>query len=109
MTQFDPSSLPQPLPAYFAADDHGKTAGMFAADALVHDEGVTHQGTAAIGDWLVDVEARYHPRYTVKAATTAAEQTIVTFEVAGTFPGSPAVLGQAFVVADGRIVSLRTL
>lgn len=109
MSQFDPSTLPAPLPSYFAAPDHGDTAGLFAPGAVVEDEGATYRGGAAIAAWLVDVEARYHPRYTVKGATTDAGRTVVTFDVAGTFPGSPVTLRQAFVIADGCIHGLKTL
>lgn len=109
MSQFDPSTMPAPLPEYFAAADHAATAVLFAADAIVSDEGATHAGAAAIARWLDDVETRYHPRYVVEAAETVGPRTVVTFQVSGTFPGSPATLRQAFVTQSGLIRSIETL
>ena len=109
MAEFDLSSLPAPLPDYFAAGDHRATHRLFAADAHVHDENKSHSGSEEIKAWLDGVEERYHPRYRVKAAEPDGDRTIVTFEVSGTFPGSPATLRQAITVRDGRISELRTL
>lgn len=109
MSQFAPSALPQPLPAYFAARDHRDTARLFAPDAVVRDEGAVHAGSVAIVEWLDRVEARYHPRYAVQSAETEGNRSVVTFLVSGTFPGSPATLRQAFVIDAGLIRSLETL
>lgn len=109
MSQFDPSLLPAPLAAYFAALDHRDTASLFAPDAVVRDEGAVYSGSTAIEAWLDDVETRYHPRYVVEAAETAGDRTVVTFVVSGTFPGSPATLRQAFRVDAGLIHNLETL
>lgn len=109
MTKSAPAPLPAPLAAYFAAHDHRDTASLFAPDAVVRDEGQTHAGAAAIAAWLDRVETSYHPRYAVKAVESADGRTIVTFEVSGTFPGSPVTLRQAFTVADGYVQRLETL
>jgi hypothetical protein len=109
MSAFDLDSLPQPLPAYFAAEDHRSTHALFAPDATVRDERETHSGSEAIKAWLDSVEERYHPRYRVEAAEADGERTIVSFEVAGTFPGSPVMLRQAITVRGGKIAALETL
>lgn len=109
MTTFDAATLPHPLNQYFAAADHREAIGLFAPDARVTDESAVHVGTAQIAAWLDSVEARYHPRYTVKDAEVDGQRTVVTFVVEGTFPGSPATLRQAIVVENDRIASLETL
>ena len=109
MPTFDLATLPAPLADYFGAKDHAATAPLFAADAVVSDEGETHSGSAAISAWLASVEARYHPRYDVEASETTGDQTVVSFVVSGTFPGSPARLQQRFTLASDRIRSIETL
>jgi hypothetical protein len=109
MSQSDPSLLPAPLAAYFAAPDHRDTASLFAPDAVVRDEGAVHVGSAAIEAWLDRVQLQYRPRYVVEAAEAVGDRTVVTFVVSGTFPGSPATLRQAFRVDAGLIQSLETL
>ncbi|MET3928077.1 nuclear transport factor 2 family protein [Devosia sp. 2618] len=103
------TALPIPLEAYFAAEGHSTTLDLFANDAVVEDEGKVHTGAGAIGEWLASVQQRYQPRYKVQGAETVGERTVVTFEVSGTFPGSPAVLRQAITVRDGVIGRLQTL
>jgi len=110
MPDFDLSSLPSPLPAYFATTGHSASLPLFAPDATVRDEGELHRGTEAIAAWLDGVESRYSPRYRVLGAEPEGERIVVTVEVAGTFPGSPAVLRQAFTLdGAGRIARLETL
>lgn len=109
MSQFDLSTLPLPLPAYFSAEDHRDTANLFAPDAVVRDEGAVLAGSVAIAQWLDRVETRYHPRYVVQGAETVGNRSVVTSIVSGTFPGSPATLRQAFVLDAGLIRSLETL
>ena len=65
---------------------------------------------AAIALWLRSVEERYSPRYQLRQVEADKDRTIVTFQVSGTFPGSPAVLRQAFTFdSQQRIASLETL
>jgi hypothetical protein len=109
MSQFDLAALPAPLGDYFTAGDRRAIIGTFAPDARVRDEGEDHVGTVAIANWLDRVETRYQPRYAIQDAQISGDQTVVTFTVSGTFPGSPATLRQRFVLADGRIASLATL
>jgi len=109
MLAADTMSLPAPLDQYFAADDHRQTIAMFAADAAVRDEGGSYAGHAEIATWLDRVETSYHPRYRVLSGVTEGPYTVVTFEVSGSFPGSPATLRQCFGLRDGLIESLETL
>ncbi|KFL29904.1 hypothetical protein JP75_17480 [Devosia riboflavina] len=102
-------ALPSPLAEYFGRTDATQLLGLFAPDATVRDEGRVHQGTAEISEWLESVEARYHPRYRVIKAEEDSERVAVTFEVSGTFPGSPAILSQNFVLTGNRIQRIETL
>ncbi len=110
MTTYDLASLPLPIAQYFATSGQGEAARLFAAEAVVVDEGRTHKGLPQIIAWLDDVEHRYHPRYRLKQASHDQQRHIVTFEVSGTFPGSPATLRQSFALSDdGKIAHLQTL
>jgi hypothetical protein len=106
---FDLSRLPKPLPHYFAGPDRTASAGLFASDAVVLDEGRVHRGPDEIRHWLASVQDRYNPRYEVIDAIEDGARTVVTFRVSGTFPGSPATLQQAVVTTGGMIHSLETL
>jgi hypothetical protein len=102
-------TLPAPLTDYFSRADATNLSELFAPDATVKDEGKVHQGEAKIAEWLASVEARYHPRYRVLAAEANSAGVTVTFEVSGTFPGSPATLRQNFVLTGDRIQRIETL
>jgi len=98
------------LEQYFSRTDPIDAATLFAPNATVRDEGEWHHGQPAIALWLRRVEERYHPRYHLQGVEADHNRTIVTFEVSGSFPGSPAVLRQAFTIdTDQRITSLETL
>lgn len=110
MSSFDSSALPPLLADYFTTEDHSQVASLFSPNASVHDEGQWHRGAAAVAAWLASVEERYHPRYQVKEVRREDDRTIVTFEVSGTFPGSPATLSQAFTFGpDALITRIETL
>ena len=108
MPTFDPATLPHPLAQFFERTDPIDAAALFAPNASVRDEGRWHRGQAAIALWLRGVEERY--RYQLRQVEADRDRTIVTFQVSGTFPGSPAVLRQAFTFdAQQRIATLETL
>lgn len=110
MSAFDPTSLPDAVYAYFATSGNRDALELFAPDATVIDEGETHTGHAAITSWLESVERRYQPRYELQDAVTDGSGHTVSFQVSGTFPGSPATLRQRFELdEENRIRHLRTL
>jgi SnoaL-like domain len=100
--------LPDPIAAYFAADqrDASAIASCFAPGAVVKDEGRTHTGLDAIRAWKTGVSAAY----TYTCEPFAFEHTdgadLVTSRVTGTFPGSPVDLQYRFRVVQGLIASL---
>lgn len=109
MSQFDLSTLPAPLGAYFTSGDRSSIVGLFAPDAHVRDEGHDHHGTAAIAAWLDSVETRYQPRYVIETAETDGNRTVATVVVTGTFPGSPVTMRQQFTIHQGKIASFTVL
>ena len=104
-------NLPKPVAAYFAADkgDSETLSQCFAEDAVVKDEGQTHQGRAAIKRWKTDASAKY----TYTSEPVACEQkdgkTVVTSRLTGNFPGSPVDLRFFFKLEGEKIASLEII
>jgi hypothetical protein len=74
---------------------------LFTDDAVLTDDGHTHQGIEAIRAWRVTVPS---VRYDVQTVTPEAEDLLAVTEVTGDFPGSPVTLQFRFtLVDDGRI------
>lgn len=101
-------SLPEPIAAYFAADQHNPEAfaHCFTTQAVVKDEGHTYTGLAAIKAW----KAAASTRYSYTTAPFALERQdgvqVVRAQVAGNFPGSPVDLSYRFRLERGLIASL---
>ena len=101
--------LPKPIAAYFAAEnagDAGALARCFASDGVVHDEGGSFTGRAAIKQWSAAARAKY--RHTVEplGATKRNGATVVIGRVSGRFPGSPVELQHVFRLDGEEIASL---
>ena len=100
--------LPDPISAYFAADQQTPEAlaRCFTAQAVVKDEGHTYCGLDAIKAWKAAASAKY----TYTNEPTALEQSqgghIVTSRVVGNFPGSPVDLRYHFRLERGLIAAL---
>lgn len=77
----------------------------FAPDTVVEDDGRTHVGVDAIRAWRRSVPG---VSYDVRAvADTSDGSQVATVQIAGDFPGSPVLLGFAFMFDDeGRISRL---
>lgn len=103
-----PITLPEPIAAYFAADqnDGDAVALCFTENALVVDERQTHRGRDAIRRWKTQASAKFS--YTVAPFAVSEEggQIVVSAHVAGDFPGSPVDLRYAFALEDGQIARL---
>ena len=100
--------LPDPIAAYFAADQHGADAiaRCFTTQAVVKDEGHTHTGLDAIKAWKVAASAAYTYTSEPFALEQKAGSCIVTSRVNGNFPGSPVDLRYRFRLERGLIASL---
>ena len=103
--------LPQPVVAYFTADrgDSEAVAACFTEDAVVKDEGHTHQGRAAIKQWKADASAKY--QYTIEpfACERKDGKIVVTSRLTGNFPGSPVNLRFSFRLEGDKIESLEII
>jgi hypothetical protein len=102
-------TLPAPLAAFFAAapDDTAIVDAVFAAEAVVHDEGGSHKGHAAIRAWRAAAAEKYGFTAEPVAVTEAGGRTVVTCRVSGNFPGSPITLSYGFTLDGDRIAALR--
>ena len=102
-------NLPEIIERFFACENAGNAealAACFTATASVLDEARTHQGRDAIRQWMAEAKARYHHTATPLGAQARDGCTVVTAEVAGTFPGSPIQIAHAFRLRGGLIASL---
>jgi len=101
-------TLPEPIAAYFAADQRSPEAlaRCFTAQAVVKDEDHTYTGLDAIKAWKAAASAQY--TYTTEpfALEQQEEFQVVTSRVTGTFPGSPVDLRYRFRLERGLIASL---
>jgi hypothetical protein len=103
------TALPKPIADYFAADraqDAHALARCFAANGVVHDEGGTFSGTAAIERWNAAARAKYHHTVEPLSADHRDGAIVVVGRVMGDFPGSPADLEHVFRLDGDKIVSL---
>lgn len=101
--------LPEPLASYFDQDDGeipGRVDELFAADAIVVDEGRTYRGPAAIAAWKREAKAKYRYRVEPLSFSREGDTAVVRARVRGDFPGSPADLEHRFTLSQGRIASL---
>jgi hypothetical protein len=101
--------LHQAILAYFEADrknDCQALVDSFAPGATVHDEGHSHTGHYAIGNWWEYSKAKY--RHVAEPLESATDEhgTRVVAKVTGVFPGSPANLIYVFRLAGEKIAAL---
>jgi hypothetical protein len=102
-------NLPKPIAAYFAAEntgDAGALARCFASDGIVHDEGGSFTGRAAIERWNTTARAKYHHTVVPLSSTDRDGAIVVLCRVAGEFPGSPVELLHVFRLDGKTIASL---
>ncbi|MEY8760424.1 nuclear transport factor 2 family protein [Chryseobacterium tongliaoense] len=80
-------------------------ANCFAENAEVFDEGKTYNGKAEIENWIDKANKKYNA--TMKPLDYNENESILSAEASGTFPGSPIVLKYHFQLSDGYIQSLK--
>ncbi len=102
------SQLPEPIAAYFAADQQNPQAlaRCFTPKAVVKDEGRTHTGIEAIKAWKAAASTQYS--YITEPLALKQEEgaQVVTRRVTGNFPGSPVNLHHRFRLESGLIAAL---
>lgn len=80
-------------------------ANCFTDTAVVFDEGKTHNGKTEIQSWIDTANKEY--KAAMKPLDYNKEESILSAEISGTFPGSPIVLKYHFELSDGLIESLK--
>jgi hypothetical protein len=101
--------LPPTIAAFFQAfnaHDTDTFTALFAGDAFVADEGREYRGTAAIKAWIQKAHASYKPRAVPTDLVHSDGKIVVTAQVSGTFPGSPAPLHYHFTFKGDKIAAL---
>lgn len=101
--------MPPAVTGFFRANNTGETedvAFLFTVDAVVHDEDREHR-RAAIKTWIDSAISQYKPQAEVIDTAVCGDEWIVTAQVSGTFPGSPAQLRFCFGLREDRIASLK--
>ena len=101
--------LPRTIAAFFQAfnaHDIDAFTVLFARGAFVADEGREYPGTAAIKAWIEKANASYKPHAVPTDLAHSDGKIVVTAEVSGTFPGSPAPLHYRFTLKDDKIAAL---
>jgi hypothetical protein len=82
-------------------------ANLFSETSVVYDEGKTHTGRKEIQKWIDEANEKYKSVMQPLEYTEKGNKGILSAEVSGTFPGSPAVLKFHFEINDGMIQSLK--
>lgn len=80
-------------------------ADCFTDNAIVFDEGKTHNGKAEIENWIDKANNEY--KAVMKPLEYNEKENILSTEISGTFPGSPIVLKYHFEFNDKLIQSLK--
>jgi len=101
--------LPIPIERYVQIANSGTAEAAsecFAPDATVYDEGQTHEGVAAISNWMAAAKKRYGHSIAPLELAERGGQSVLKARLAGNFPGSPITVNFSFVLAGGKIRSL---
>lgn len=101
-------NLPEPISAYFLADQQTPeaVARCFTAQAVVSDVGSTHTGTEAIKAWKAQANKKYTYTMTPFTLERDGEFHIVRAHVVGTFNGSPIDMTLRFKLERGLIATM---
>lgn len=102
-------ALPEPIATYFAADrerDGSAIAALFTTDATVRNEGHSYTGHDTIREWQAEAASKFNYVTEPISVVEQAGVTIVTAQLNGDFPGSPATLRYAFALRGPRIAAL---
>jgi hypothetical protein len=104
-----PITLPRIIQRYIDASNAHNVQSIlacFADDATVRDEKTTHRGKIDIERWLVATIEKYKFQFKPLSSQQHDNETIVSVEVSGTFPGSPISLDYHFTITNNKIASL---
>ena len=104
-------NLPKPIAAYFTADkgDGEAVSQCFTENAVVKDEGYTHNGRAAIKEWKTDASAKYQYTCEPLACEEKDGKMVVICYLVGNFFGSSVDLRYFFKLEGDKIASLEVV
>jgi hypothetical protein len=88
------------------AHDVKSILACFADDVIVRDENETRRGKSEIERWLTTTIEKYNFKLKPLSSQERDNETVVSVEVSGTFPGSPISLDYHFTIAAGKVASL---
>jgi hypothetical protein len=101
--------LPSIIQKYIdASNGHDVKAilACFADDAMVRDESATMRGKIDLERWITTTIEKYEFQFKPLSLQQRDNETVVSVEVSGTFPGSPISLDYHFAIANNKIASL---
>jgi ketosteroid isomerase-like protein len=104
-----PISLPPIIQSYVDASnayDVKSILACFTDGAMVRDENATRRGKIDIERWASETIEKYKFHFKPLSAEERGNETVVSIEVSGSFPGSPVMLDYHFSVANEKILSL---
>lgn len=82
-------------------------ANLFSETGVAYDEGKTHTGRKEVQTWIAEANEKYRSVMHPVEYTEKDNKGILTANVSGTFPGSPAVMKFNFEINEGLIQSLK--
>jgi ketosteroid isomerase-like protein len=82
-------------------------ANCFSENAVVFDEGKTHNGRLDIQQWIDESNEKYKSVMKPLEYTENGTSGVLSAECSGTFPGSPITLKFHFEIIDGQIQHLK--
>lgn len=82
-------------------------ANLFTETSVVYDEGKTHTGRKEIQQWIAEANEKYKSVMQAVDYTQTGNKAVLSANVSGTFPGSPAMLKFNFEINEGLIQSLK--
>ncbi len=88
------------------AHDVKSILACFADDAVVRDENATRRGKIDIERWVTETIDKYKFHFKPLNTEHRANETVVSVEVSGGFPGSPVTLDYHFTVLNEKVSSL---
>jgi len=107
-----PLTLPHAISIYFDISngvDITRVKLCFTPDAVVFDEGKTHQGHSDIEAWQRAAQTAFDYSVEPRQIHTEGARVTVTSSVVGNFPNSPVELKHVFCLVDGKINTLEIL
>lgn len=102
-------ALPAAIAAYWEATNAERiqeAGDCFSPDAVVRDEGQSHEGASAILAWMQETTLKYHPVTEALGLEEKGGRYHVTARVSGSFLGSPVELKYIFILRNQQIIHL---